>query len=678
MNGKGACQVSERRLAPPLPLWRTAAVPLEQAARLAAATGIPVRVARWLCTRGVDQPDAVHAWLEPQSIPWSDPYDFLDLAAAVQRVRQAVAHGERLIVVGDYDVDGVTASVILYETLSALGADVHVLLPHREQDGYGLSPALVERVRDLGGQVVVTVDNGIRAHEAVASALAAGLSVVVTDHHEPGDPLPAEVPVVHWIRARRPELSLLSGAGVAWKLAQALLDPNAGAMAPARGDLGRWLTALAALGALADAVPLTQENRRLVHAGVAALRSCTRPGWLALCQVAGLAPARVTAAQLQWSVIPRLNAAGRMDSADTAWRLLTAPDAVRAGKAAEQLEVWNEQRRQETERTLREAQAQLAADGRQQQAERGALPAVVVWGTWRLGVAGIAAARLAQTYGVPAIVLADDGQGELRGSGRAPDGWDLLGQVTACAHVLEHYGGHARAVGLGLRAEHAAAFRAAFEAACQAQPPALDHPWCADDYLPLREANTETLAWLERLAPFGAGHPPFDFYIGPVELLEIRRMGRGQHVRLRVCEGDCEAELVWFQAPEAVQDWSAGERLAAVCRLERQEWQGRVQAQLRVVRAVRLQRPLLRADLAALYRLLRARRRLTASEAAAAWQGKGHGDPVRLALAAFVELGFARRDESAYHVVDAADPRDLRESLVYQQHLREAGQQWYA
>ncbi|MCL6593726.1 MAG: single-stranded-DNA-specific exonuclease RecJ, partial [Alicyclobacillus sp.] len=645
--------MSEQRPASLLPLWRSAAVPWIQAQQLAAATGIPVRVARWLCTRGVTDPNAVHAWLEPQSIPWSDPYDFLDLAKAVQRLRQAMADRERVVVVGDYDVDGVTASAILYEALTALGADVQVLLPHREQDGYGLSPALVERVRDVGGRVVVTVDNGIRAQAAVAHALAAGLSVVVTDHHEPGGPLPAGVPVVHWARARRPELAMLSGAGVAWKLAQALLN-DLDAAAPTGDDIGRWLTGLAALGTLADAVPLTHENRRLVHAGVAVLRNCTRPGWLALCQVAGLTPADVTAALLQWTAIPRLNAAGRMDSADTALALLTATDSASASKAATQLEAWNEQRRRETERTVREAQAQLAADGRQQQAERGDLPAVVVWGPWRLGVAGIAAARLAQTYGVPSIVLADDGQGELRGSGRAPDGWDLLGRVTACAHVLQHYGGHAQAVGLGLRTQQAESFRAAFEAACQAQPPAAAHPWCADDYLPLHEANVETLAWLERLAPFGAGHPPFDFYVGPLELLQVRRMGKGQHVRLRVREGACVAELVWFHAPAAVQDWPAGERLAAVCRLERHAWQGRVQAQLRVVRAVRLHRPLLRADLAALYRLLRARRRLTASEAAVAWQGKGVEHRVRLALAAFVELGFARRDESAYHVVDAA------------------------
>lgn len=663
------------------PLWRTAEVNRGLAERLAAELRIPVRVSRWLCTRAGDE-DEAREWLSaPDNAPGLPWQWFHGMEAAVRLLLQSIEAGHRVCVVGDYDVDGVTASAILGSCLDAVGADWFCVIPHRVQDGYGLSNRLVERAREAGAQLIVTVDNGIRANEAVTYATELGLVVIVTDHHEPGDELPTEAQaIVHWVASDEPTaVARLSGAGVARKLADAMFDTLRGLRATKAADrisgLFAWLDGLATLGALADVMPMRGENRRLVRAGIAALRGTIMPGWIALCESAGVDPANVTEQSLLWNITPRLNAAGRMGSAEVAFQLLMAPDAKSAQEAAEQIEAWNRSRREATDKAASEA----VADCVERFGET--VPGgIVVSGAWPLGVVGIVAARLCDQYKRPTVVLADDGSGQLRGSGRAPAGFPLLETVSKCATYLAHFGGHDSAIGCGLAKEHLDSFREAFDhhAGAWWQSRAVD--WdvansggvLADDYLPLAEVTLETWSWVNRFGPFGPDNEPLLFYLGPLEVVRIRTMGgRGQHLRIEVREGTSKLELVWFSADDVAKTWEPGRRIGALVHLEENVWQGVRRVQARVVSAHSLSDAVIdRGIFTDVYRLLRARRRLHLAEASQSQRLET--DKLHLIFDTFVELGFARREESAYHMVDGATPCDLRESPSYQQHLASA------
>jgi single-stranded-DNA-specific exonuclease len=648
------------------PLWRTAQVDDALAERIASRFHLPHRVAKWLCIRNIPE-DRIAAWLRPESSEWLSSGVFWDMDAAVNRLLAAAEAGERVCIVGDYDVDGVTASAILATTVEALGITWRCLIPHRVEDGYGLSQRLVDQAYALGSTVLVTVDNGIRAHEAIDYAVSLGMDVVLTDHHEPGDTLPESALVtLHWARADGSEARTLSGAGVARKFADALL--RRAVQSADATPLLNWHTGLAALGALADMMPMSVENRKLVKAGLSFLRQCDHPGWRALCHVARVDAQTLSETAVLWSIAPRLNAAGRMGTATVALDLLMSKTDEEAAPLAERIEAWNRERKEDTERVFQEALAQHQALD-----PHGTSPVIVVSGPWNLGVAGIAAARLVNATGRPALVLADDGTGLLRGSGRASDGFPLHEVVTQCKDYLVHFGGHEAAIGCAVEKEQLEQFR---EAVCAAAKPydkrfgaSLDDEPVADDYLPLGEVTLETLEWVERFAPHGPDNPPLTFYVGPVTVVQVTPMGGGKHARIRVREGKQECDLVWFRAPEDVVRWERGWTVAAVVSLERNTWKGRTSAQLRVTDAFVLRKPLLRQELGYLYRLLHARRKLTLQEAVSSVPERS-AEEAQIALETFVELGFAERTESAYHVVEHVVPRDLRDSKHYQSHLR--------
>lgn len=656
--------------------WRTANVDHAVAQRLSAQLTIPLRVAKWLCARTSDEAEAT-AWLEPlDRVPALDWSLFTDLEAAARRIWIAIEERERICIVGDYDVDGVTASAILAATLDVLGADWTCIIPHRVDDGYGLSEAIVDRAHDRGGRLLVTVDNGIRSVAAVQHAVSLGMDVVITDHHEPGDDVPAAEAVVHWARAmEQREVARLSGAGVARKLVDAVAAtaPVAvpASVLTALAALQPWQDGLAALGALADVMPMRGENRRLVQVGIAALQTTAQSGFVALCQQAGVRQDALTASTILWNLTPRLNAAGRMGSAEVAFALLMAKDAEAAESAAVQVESWNRARRQETDRATREAMTTCEA-----RHASGVPGGIVVAGPWPLGVVGIVAARLCDTYQRPTIVLADDGSGLLRGSGRAPDGFSLYDAVSKCAAELDHFGGHEAAIGCALYATHLDAFETQFAdaaAALQSAPDVSAQPdWTvADDYLPLAESGLELVDWVAKLGPFGPENPPLTFYIGPVEVVRVKPLGQDrQHVRVHVREGASSADLVWFRADAAAFDWQPGMRISAVVELEENLWQGVRRAQLRVQTARVLPRALGREEFSRMYRLLRARRVVRLRDLEETREVAV--DDLRVIFESFVELGFARREESAYHMIDHAKSQDLRESPSYRRYLAQA------
>ncbi|SIT07025.1 single-stranded-DNA-specific exonuclease RecJ [Alicyclobacillus vulcanalis] len=647
-------------------LWRAAAV-TDVAGRLSAALGMPLRVARLLAARGYRDPDAVRRLLTVDT-PWSHPLDFTDMERACERITRAVRERERIAIIGDYDVDGVSSAVILTTALEALGAVVTCHIPERVSDGYGFSLRLLETAKRAGARLIVTVDNGIRAREAVVAALEAGLDVIVTDHHEPGDErLPERVPVLHYTRHRDPASAKRGcGAFVAWKLASHLLDrAGRGTDRALRG----WLLGLAALGTLADMMPLVGENRRLVREGMEALSTGGTTGWRVLCRSARVNPASLGASDVSWRLVPRLNAAGRMAHADVAYRLLRSDDEAEARQLVEDIETLNAARKTAVDEAFAEAVRLVEQEGRPHP------PAIVIAGAWPLGVVGLVAARLAQTFDVPAIALADLGDGMLRGSGRAPGGVSMLGLLEQCADWMDHFGGHDAAVGCGLEASRLAGFRAALVAAASAAREAGSEQRSpvpmADDYLMLSEPADELLAWLERLAPFGPEHEPFRFFVGPVEIVKCQPMASGEHLRLTLAEGDARQEAVWFRAPQPFPGAQGG-LWAFVAELVPNAWRGAVRPQLRIERGYQVPRAVSREAFARVFRALREgpctldalRERVTAVS----------GDLASLLpaiLATFVELGFAACEGGLYHVI-ASPKRDLRDSLAYQALVRQS------
>ncbi|MFD1676908.1 single-stranded-DNA-specific exonuclease RecJ [Alicyclobacillus fodiniaquatilis] len=652
-----------------VPLWSTAGASDHAVEALVETLALPRRVASWLVARKITDPQEARRFLFAHE-RFSDPFAFHEMKPAIHRLIQAMEQDEIIVIVGDYDVDGVTASTILASELVLRGATWHCLIPDRVADGYGLSEHLVDSAAALGAHLIITVDNGIRADSAVASAVAQGIDVIVTDHHEPGDTaLPPCTAVVHWARHDMPnEAIVLSGAGVAWKFCQALQT-----MSPLQGnaavldDHANWQLGLASLGAISDMMPMRGENRRLIREGLEAMRQCQRPGWRTLCLNARVKPEELSVTGVSWRIAPRMNAAGRMTTAKVAFDLLMADNLQNATDYADTIEALNTERRQVTERAVQEAIAEV------EEAYGGQPDSVVVRGRWPLGVVGIVAAKLVDTYDCPAIVFADAGESLLRGSGRAPAGFSLYDALSECAVWLAHFGGHDAAVGCGVESDNFLQFRAAFDNVVrQADIDTSETAsMVADDFLPLADANLELLDWALRFAPYGPENEPLRFFIGPAVVTRVMPLGNGAHVRLCLREGQAEAEAVWFNAPEVAREMGrVGQLIGLLVELEENVWQGVRKAQLRVLAGWHLQEPIVRDVFARFYRLLQKRRQVPETMFRELAEAHGVHD-VEVILATFRELGFAACRDGAYHVLEAVKSRDLREAISYQAHLRE-------
>jgi single-stranded-DNA-specific exonuclease len=410
--------------------------------------GVSHALAQVLVRRGLGDPHAAQAYLDADER--HDPACFAGIDDACALVLRHATAATRITVHGDYDVDGVSASAILVGVLRTLGADVDWFLPSRSEDGYGLSAATVARLAQRGTRLLVTADCAITAVDEVAAARAAGLDVLVTDHHSPRrDGRLPDAHIVHPVLCGYPCRDLCAAA-VAYKLAAALLATAGRDPAGADADLD-----LVALATVADCVPLRGENRRLVRAGLRALAATRRPGLRALMRVARADPSRIDARAVGFRLAPRINAAGRLERADAGLELLLTTDEARATQIADELDRLNAERRHTETRILFEAEAQVARAGDRR--------AYVLAGDWHKGVIGIVASRIAERHHRPAVLIALDGD-RATGSGRSIPAFDLLaGLDGAAAHLLRH-GGHRAAAGCELQAGEIDAFRAAFEA----------------------------------------------------------------------------------------------------------------------------------------------------------------------------------------------------------------------
>ncbi|MHC4547255.1 MAG: single-stranded-DNA-specific exonuclease RecJ [Planctomycetota bacterium] len=470
----------------------------EAAARLVRELGLHPVTAQVLVARGTTDPAAARRFLAPGTADLHDPGRLRDVTEATTRIEAAIRDGQRIAIYGDYDVDGVCGTAVLVQVLALLGADVRPFIPHRVADGYGLHGPALQRLRDEGCALVVTVDNGSTRAAEVARAQEAGLDFVVTDHHETGPVLPP-CPVVN---PKRPDATYpfhsLAGCGVAFKVALALADRMGRTQQSAFRRLLPDLMALVAVGTVADVVPLEDENRSLVALGLRALAATRHPGLRALLQVSRCADRPVRTSDVAFRLGPRINAAGRLASAHRALELLLCEDPDQAAQLAAELDEGN-QKRQRIERE-QAAEAFVEAERR-----RDAPALVLSHDGWHPGVIGIVAARVAETFEKPAALITVEGDAA-RGSARSFTGVRLHEALDQCAaHLLTH-GGHAKAAGFTLRPERIEPFREAFLAAVAAQGSAPAGPREVDAELPLDAVSLPLAAEFESLRPFGTGN----------------------------------------------------------------------------------------------------------------------------------------------------------------------------
>lgn len=512
-----------------------------QAEQALTASGCGRLLARVLVSRGCRTPEEARILLDEQA-PLSDPFLIKDMDKAVERLQRALEEEEPIVIYGDYDVDGVSATAILYEYLTNLGAQVRCKLPLRTEGGYGLNRTALKKLADKGFRLIVTVDNGIAAVEEAAYAKELGIDLVITDHHLPSGSLPEAVAVVDPNRSDdESPFKSLCGAGVAFKLCAAMEGCDPAELLDVCGDL-------AAIGTIADVVPLVGENRTLVREGLALLQDTVRPGLAALLEASGCAGKAVTSETVGYSIAPRLNAAGRMDTAATALKLLLCSNEEQATGIAARLTEINTDRQHTEQEVLAAALKQLEAEP-----ARAHDRVLVVSGeNWHPGVLGIVASRLTERFGRPSIVISV-AEGEGRGSGRAPRSFNLHGALQGCANLLSRYGGHAAAAGLTIDEENLPAFRRAInlwaeQTYPEPEPPILE----LDAPATVAELTVGEVAQLDKLAPFGGGnHQPL-FLIENAVLDGIWPMGaekRHSRIRLRQGADSCFAS-VFGTAPE--------------------------------------------------------------------------------------------------------------------------------
>jgi single-stranded-DNA-specific exonuclease len=512
--------------------------------RLARELSLSPLVARLLVLRGVTGPEEGDRFLHPSLRQLHDPFLMADMRVAVARLRQAIERREKILIYGDYDVDGTMAVIVLLTSLRALGAAVDAHIPHRLADGYGMRVPVVERAQADGYSVVLSVDTGVREHEVLARARELGLDCIVTDHHLPDNRLPLACAILNPVRGDCPYPEKnLSGVGVAFKLAQALLGERL-----TERHLRSYLK-LVALGTIADVVPLLGENRVIAHFGLAGLREPCQAGLAALLAVSGLEGRPITTGDVAFRLAPRLNAAGRMENARDVINLFTTSDAARARALAERLEALNR------ERQLVEEEILTAIAGLMEEHPERARRYTLVFAAegWHRGVIGIVAQRVVDRYHRPTLVIGvEEGVGV--GSGRSIKGFHLLEALRQASDLFERFGGHAQAAGFSLPAHRIPELETRLERYAHSvlAPDDLEPVLRVEAEVRLAEINRELYEQVQRLEPYGFGNPTPVFATRQSLVAMPPRLVKGKHLKLRVAqEGKAFDVLGWQMAEQA-------------------------------------------------------------------------------------------------------------------------------
>lgn len=526
-----------------------------------------------LAQRGLDLSAARSFFMPRYDSDIHDPFLLFGMGEAVERVWRAVKKGERIVIYGDYDADGVTSLAILYLTLRELGAVVSPYVPHRHQDGYGLNLSVLQRLRPEM-DLLMTVDCGITGVVEAEWLKKEGVDVIITDHHSVPDELPEALAIIH---PQHPKGSYpwpsLCGAGVAWKMASALLADKRSKHA-GDGDRAKWLLDLAALGTLADVVPLLGENRAIVRFGLEVLRRTPRVGLRRLFENVRVEQGSLTAEDMAFRVIPRINAVGRMDHAQPALDLLLADKAARADEAIAALTNANQQRQTWTKRIMQEAQQQASA-----------LSGGVIFAhspEWPAGVVGLAAGRLAEKFARPAVVVGGAGAHAV-GSARSPAGVNVLELLRSGEKYLTKLGGHKQAAGFTVLGDNVENF---FKALSSAAGAFSEEVWLLSDaVLEPRMLGRGVVSMLDEFAPYGEANPRPQFVMRGIHLAEMRAVGKeGDHAKCTFeCEGDW-LDGIGFGLAEQFKSagFSQGQLVDVIGEIEENEFRGRRRLQVNI------------------------------------------------------------------------------------------------
>lgn len=544
--------------------WEVRPLDKERAAAFAQTYGVPFFLAMLMNIRGLDDAAHLREFLG-EGEPLSDPFLLKDMDKAAARITRAVDNMEKIAVYGDYDADGVTSTAMLYSYLETRGADVIFYIPQREGEGYGMNMSAVEYLKEQGVSLIVTVDNGISSVQEVARANELGIDVVVTDHHRPQEILPDAVAVVD---AYRPDdtspYKHFSGVGVAFKLLMALED--------GAGDVEDLLEAysdLAAIGTIGDIVPLTGENRTLIRAGLERLSQSDRPGVQALLENAGIAGKVLTSTNVAFTLVPRINATGRMGAPERAVRLLISGYEEEAEVLSEEICADNEERRRVEAEIAEAAFADIEAKGYMKDR------VVVVDGeNWHHGVIGIVASRVTERCGKPCMIISR-GETEAKGSGRSIEGFSLFEAICACGDLLIKFGGHPMAAGITLKPENIEAFRKRInQYAAEHFPQMPTQTVTLDCKLNPAALSVSMAQSLTQLEPFGNGNPQPVFGLFNMELSNVTPVGGGGHLRLTLEKNGAVITAMRFNTKPEELPYHIGDKIDLAVQLEAREFRG--------------------------------------------------------------------------------------------------------
>ena len=544
--------------------WEVRPLDKERAAAFAQTYGVPFFLAMLMNIRGLDDAAHLREFLG-EGEPLSDPFLLKDMDKAAARITRAVDNMEKIAVYGDYDADGVTSTAMLYSYLETRGADVIFYIPQREGEGYGMNIGAVEYLKEQGVSLIVTVDNGISSVQEVARANELGIDVVVTDHHRPQEILPDAVAVVD---AYRPDdtspYKHFSGVGIAFKLLMALED--------GAGDVEDLLEAysdLAAIGTIGEIVPLTGENRTLIRAGLERLSQSDRPGVQALLENAGIAGKALTSTNVAFTLVPRINATGRMGAPERAVRLLISGYEEEAEVLSEEICADNEERRRVEAEIAEAAFADIEAKGYMKDR------VVVVDGeNWHHGVIGIVASRVTERCGKPCMIISR-GETEAKGSGRSIEGFSLFEAICACGDLLIKFGGHPMAAGITLKPENIEAFRKRInQYAAEHFPQMPTQTVTLDCKLNPAALSVSMAQSLTQLEPFGNGNPQPVFGLFNMELSNVTPVGGGGHLRLTLEKNGAVITAMRFNTKPEELPYHIGDKIDLAVQLEAREFRG--------------------------------------------------------------------------------------------------------
>lgn len=565
--------------------WNVNAADEASVREMAEALDLSPLIAKLLEVRGIRTKEQAELFLNGGAEHFHDPILLDGMQRAVERIRLAIRRDEKIRIYGDYDADGVSSTSLMIFLMRELKASFDFYIPHRVHEGYGLNREALDRARENGVSLIVTVDTGISAREEVAYACELGIDVIVTDHHEPPELLPDALAVINPKKPGCPyPFKQLAGVGVAFKLAHALL-----------GRLPEELLELAAIGTVADLMPLVDENRLIVKLGLERLRKTGNAGLTALLQAAGIDRRELTAGHVGFALAPRINASGRLDSADHAVRLLTTCDEREAAALAGELDALNKERQKIVEEMTKEALELV-----ERKKASGSMPQVLVLAKegWNVGVIGIVASRILEKYYRPTVVLGIDPEtGIAKGSARSIAGFDIYRALSSCSELFEHFGGHQAAAGMSLEQGNIAEL--------EAKLAALAASWLTpDDFLPILQADAacgldevplEAIRELERLAPFGIGNPSPRFVFCGLQIREKKTMGRDQqHLKLILTNPSPEpaaaVEAIGFGLGAAAENIASTAKIDLLGELAVNEWNGTRKPQI-VIQDLRVPEP---------------------------------------------------------------------------------------